>query len=74
MRMCVKGPGLVLTSSVSSVCFRVYSEFMQTVTQLFVILQALHCALALSPQCGSAEDSRLILYVATANIYAQEHV
>lgn len=47
---------------------------MQTVTQLFVILQALHCALALSPQCGSAEDSKLILYVATANIYAQEHV
>lgn len=70
MRMCVKGPGLVLTSSVSVFV----SEFMQTVTQLFVILQALHCALALSPQCGSAEDSRLILYVATANIYAQEHV
>lgn len=26
VRMCVKGPGLVLTSSVNSVCFRVYAD------------------------------------------------
>lgn len=57
--------GPILTSSVF------LSEVVQTVTQLFLVLLALHCAVSLSPLCGSAEDTGLLLYVEYADIPSQ---
>lgn len=55
--LCRTGP--VFTSILKSPTVFV-SEVVQTVTQLILVLPALHCVVFSSPQCGCAEDSLLV--------------
>lgn len=57
--VCLCRTGPVLTSSVQLPTVFI-SEVVQTVTQLFLVLPALHCAVFSSPQCGCGDDTWLV--------------